>query len=211
MIAKAVRFFANRPYSIEYRRFAKNPNPTKQARILAQIGVLQLPLIVFLFLCALFNPLTSKEEPMVSTLKIESSAFANHTKIPSQYTCEGKDRSPPLKFSGIPAKAKSLALIVDDPDAPMGTFDHWIAWNIPPSKTELPEGAAVPKQGMNGFGVTHYRGPCPPRGAPHRYYFKLYALDTMLDLEEGSSKQELLDAMQGHILGQGELVGIFQR
>lgn len=144
-------------------------------------------------------------------MQIESSAFANKEKIPSTYTCEGQDISPPLKFSGIPAKAKSLALIVDDPDAPSGTFDHWIAWNLPATTTELKEGASFPNEGSNGFGATRYRGPCPPRGKPHRYFFKLYALDTMLDLENGSTKDGLLNAMKGHILKQAELVGTYQR
>lgn len=145
------------------------------------------------------------------SLKIESPAFKDQEKIPSKYTCEGEDLSPPLHFINIPTKAKSLALIVDDPDAPMGTFDHWIAWNLPPTTTELKEGAAVPLEGVNGFGATRYRGPCPPRGKPHRYFFKLYALDTLLDLEAGSTKSGLEQAMEGHILSKAELVGLYQR
>lgn len=144
-------------------------------------------------------------------LQIESSAFTNKEKIPSKYTCEGEDLSPPLKFSGIPSKTKSLSLIVDDPDAPMGTFDHWIAWNLSPSTAELEEGASVPNEGTNGFGDDRYRGPCPPRGKPHRYFFKLYALDSTLTLKDGSTKAALLKAMEGHILEQAELVGTYQR
>lgn len=144
-------------------------------------------------------------------LKIESSAFKNKEKIPAKYTCEGKDLSPPLQIGNIPQKAKSLAIIVDDPDAPSGTFDHWVAWNLPPTTKELAEGASVPSEGVNGFGANRYRGPCPPPGKPHRYFFKVYALDTMLELEAGSPKAALENAMKGHILSQGELVGLYQR
>lgn len=155
-----------------------------------------------------FELFATSEEPM---LKIESSAFKNKEKIPAKYSCEGEDLSPPLLFSNIPTKAKSLALIVDDPDAPTGTFDHWIVWNLPPATTELAEGASVPSEGVNGFGATRYRGPCPPRGKPHRYFFKLYALDTTLDLAAGSTKAALENAMKGHILSEAELVGLYQR
>jgi Raf kinase inhibitor-like YbhB/YbcL family protein len=144
-------------------------------------------------------------------MKIESSAFQNQQPIPRKYTCEGTDVSPPLTFSGIPAGTQSLALIVDDPDAPMGTFDHWIVWDIPANSTALAEGARVPKQGTNHFREKRYRGPCPPPGKPHRYFFKLYALDTMLDLEEGASKEELEASIKGHILGKAELIGTYQR
>ncbi|MCE5319316.1 MAG: YbhB/YbcL family Raf kinase inhibitor-like protein [Parachlamydia sp.] len=166
--------------------------------------------IFYTLICCLlcFELFATSEESM---LKIESPAFKNKEKIPAKYTCEGKDRSPPLLFSCIPAKTKSLALIVDDPDAPMGTFDHWIAWNLPPTTTELAEGASVPSEGINGFGSSNYRGPCPPPGKPHHYFFKLYALDTTLDLEAGSTKAALENAMKGHILSEAELVGLYQR
>ncbi len=166
------------------------------------------PLILLALLLTSF--IYAEEAPMFSRLKIESPAFADSEKIPPKYTCEGDDLSPPLKFSAISPKTKSLALIVDDPDAPSGTFDHWIAWNLPPT-TELAEGASVPNQGINGFGATRYRGPCPPRGKPHRYFFKLYALDTMVGLEDGSTKDALLNAMKGHIVDQAELIGTYQR
>lgn len=143
-------------------------------------------------------------------MKLTSHAFENNKPIPSKYTCQGEDISPALAISGIPTGTKSLALIVDDPDAPRGTFDHWISWNIAPSTT-IQEAAKLGVNGINGFGTKGYKGPCPPPGSAHHYHFKLYALDTMLDLKEGSSKAEVLKAMQGHILDQAELIGTFQR
>lgn len=146
------------------------------------------------------------------------SVFEFQQPIPDQYTCEGKNVSPPLKFLQVPVKAVSLVLIVDDPDAPRGTFDHWILWNLPPNVKGLTEGAKEltslsprPLQGTNGFGKTDYRGPCPPAGNAHHYHFKLYALDIQLSLPEGASKQEVERAMQGHILEQAELIGTYQR
>lgn len=144
-------------------------------------------------------------------MKIESEAFKTHTPIPIKYTCDGDDVSPPLTFHDIPPNTKSLALIADDPDAPRGTFDHWIVWNLKPDTSSLSEGAKVLNQGVNGFGVASYRGPCPPRGAPHRYFFKLYALDILIDLPEGISKKELEEYMEGHVIGKAELVGTYQR
>lgn len=144
-------------------------------------------------------------------MKIESSAFSEMGTIPQKYTCDGADVSPPLQISGIPAEAKSLVLIVDDPDAPSGTFDHWIAWNIDPGTKSLAEGVALSHQGTNGFRDTRYRGPCPPKGKPHRYLFKLYALDATLNLKAGSTKAAVEEAMQGHILAQAQLVGLYQR
>jgi Raf kinase inhibitor-like YbhB/YbcL family protein len=144
-------------------------------------------------------------------MKIESPAFEHHAFIPKRYTCEGSNVSPPLDFFDIPAKAKSLILIVEDPDAPGGTFDHWIAWNIAPTTVHLQEKAAVDYQGTNGFGQNNYKGPCPPHGKPHRYFFKLYALDVILDLPEGSTKALLENAIEGHILSKAELIGLYQR
>lgn len=144
-------------------------------------------------------------------MQIESAVFTHNHPIPRTYTCEGEDLSPPLTFSNIPQKTKSLALIVDDPDAPNGTFDHWIVWNLPSDTTSLAAGAKVPNQGKNHFGKMKYGGPCPPKGNPHRYFFKLYAVDILLDLEDGASKEQLEDAMEGHVLGKAELVGTYQR
>ena len=144
-------------------------------------------------------------------MKITSPAFEHEGKIPSRYTCDDADISPPLQFSDVPEGAASLALVMDDPDAPSGTFDHWIAWNIPPSTTSIgegkePEGA----QGMTDFGRNGYGGPCPP-GGEHRYFFRLYALDAELDLPEGTSKADLERAMEGHVLEQATLMGKYSR
>lgn len=149
---------------------------------------------------------------------IVQSVFEQQKPIPVKYTCKGEDLSPPLQFKEIPQQAKSLVLLVDDPDAPSGTFDHWIVWNIPPSIHELSEGAKElfdrefqVKQGINGFQQKKYRGPCPPPGKIHHYYFKLYALDTLLDLNEGASKSDVEQAMKGHIVEEAELIGTYQR
>lgn len=146
------------------------------------------------------------------------SVFESQQSIPVKYTCDGENISPPLKFLNIPDQTISLVLIVDDPDAPMGTFDHWIVWNISPHVTELKEGAKEltkhsppPIQGENGFGNIFYGGPCPPPGKPHRYYFKLFAIDKMLTLKEGSSKHEVETAIKGHVLAQAVLIGLYQR
>lgn len=143
-------------------------------------------------------------------MKLNSHAFENQKPIPAKYTCQGEDISPELIISEIPKKTKSLSLIVDDPDAPHGTFDHWITWDITPV-TVIGEGEKIGTQGMNGFGVAGYNGPCPPPGSTHHYHFKLYALDTKLNLPEGSLKGQVLKAMEGHILDQAELIGTFYR
>ncbi len=145
-------------------------------------------------------------------IKITSSVFSNGERIPQKYTCSGEDVNPPLSISNIPENAQSLVLIVDDPDAPMGTWNHWLVWNISPDRGEVvensvPEGATL---GKNDFGVVQYRGPCPPSGT-HRYFFRVFALSKMLDLKEGASRQELEKAMKDYILDKGELMGIFSR
>lgn len=151
-------------------------------------------------------------------ISINSSAFNNNGEIPSQYTCEGKDSSPPLAWSGIPNGAKSLALIVDDPDAPdpaapKMTWVHWVLYNLPPDSSGLPEGdrnlPTGTKEGINDFKRTSYGGPCPPIGR-HRYFFKIYALDTVLNLKT-PTKAQLENAMKGHILGKSELIGTYQK
>ena len=144
-------------------------------------------------------------------MKIESSAFENGQPIPRRYTCDGEDVSPPLVVNDIPNGCKSLVLTVDDPDAPVGVFDHWIVWNLHPSTNEIAEAQDLPHEGENGFGSVGYKGPCPPRGTPHRYFFKLYALDTQIDLENGSSKEQVEKKMRDHILDQCELMGTYQR
>lgn len=143
------------------------------------------------------------------------SVFESQQPIPSKYTCDGENVSPPLRFFQIPTGAKSLVLIVDDPDAPRGTFDHWIVWNLPPHLTEIPEGkefsgSSSTKHGLNGFGKMNYQGPCPPPGKPHHYHFKLYALKGQLTLPEGSKKQDVEKAMDGLIIEKAELIGTYQ-
>ena len=144
-------------------------------------------------------------------MKITSSAFQEGANIPSKFTCDGADTSPPLQIADIPSEAKSLALIVDDPDAPSGLFTHWTVWNIPPQTSAVGEGSA-PKgvQGTNDFGKSGYGGPCPPSGT-HRYYFKLFALDRELDLPFGAKRGQLYIAMKCHVVAQGELMGRYSR
>jgi Raf kinase inhibitor-like YbhB/YbcL family protein len=147
----------------------------------------------------------------VDAMKISSPAFVHNTMIPRKYTCQGDDVSPPLILESVPPSAKSLVLVVDDPDAPMGTWDHWIIWNIPVIK-EIREGTAPMGaiQGVNSWGNNGYGGPCPPRGV-HRYVFKVYALDITLDLDAGSDKHVVEHAMEGHVLAKTELVGLYKK
>jgi Raf kinase inhibitor-like YbhB/YbcL family protein len=145
-------------------------------------------------------------------MKITSSAFQQGANIPSKFSCDGADTSPPLQIQEIPPEAKSLVLIVDDPDAPSGLFTHWIAWNISPqTSTTIAEGS-VPKgtQGTNDFGKSGYGGPCPPSGT-HRYVFKIFALDQELNLVAGAKRARLDAAMKGHVIAQGELMGHYSR
>lgn len=149
---------------------------------------------------------------------LKSSAFDAGGNIPAKFTCTGSDVSPALTWDGPPNDAKTFALILDDPDAPAGDWVHWVAANIPASAKQLPEGIpageSIPGggvQGTNDFGKLGYGGPCPPPGKPHRYFFRLYALDAQLDLKPGVTKKALESAMQGHILGQAELMGKFAR
>ncbi|HSB46943.1 MAG TPA: YbhB/YbcL family Raf kinase inhibitor-like protein [Candidatus Bilamarchaeum sp.] len=140
------------------------------------------------------------------------SAFENGREIPRQYTCDGDDRSPPLSISGVPPGAKSLAIIMDDPDAPAGTWVHWVVWNIDPKTSGIPEKAGPGVDGASSFGRPGYGGPCPPRGhGKHRYFFKAYALDCMLRLAPGSGKAELETAMKGHVLESAVLMGTYER
>ena len=144
-------------------------------------------------------------------MRIDSSAFGHNGKIPGKYTCDGENISPPLKFSDIPAGAGSLVLLVEDPDAPSGLFVHWVLYDIPASTSELPENGKPPgTRGTNDFGKQSYGGPCPPSGE-HRYFFKLFALDTELDLAGGKNRQDVQKAMEGHIIEQAELIGLYQR
>lgn len=142
-------------------------------------------------------------------MKLTSPEFENNKYIPSKFTCEGQDVNPALEIRDVPSGAQELALIVDDPDAPMGTWVHWVVYNIPVI-SRIDENSAPGKQGVNNAGQIKYHGPCPPQGT-HRYFFKIYALDKKLELKEGVSKGALEKAMQGHILDKQELVGLYKK
>jgi Raf kinase inhibitor-like YbhB/YbcL family protein len=154
----------------------------------------------------------------LSNMKLTSTAFQAGSDIPNKYTCSGADVSPALSWTEAPADTKSFVLITDDPDAPAGTWVHWVLYDLPGSARQLAED--VPRtdsispggvQGQNDFGKIGYRGPCPPPGKPHRYYFKLYALDSTVNLKSGATKKAIEQAMQGHVLAQAELIGRFKR
>jgi hypothetical protein len=149
---------------------------------------------------------------------ISSPSFPNAGDIPSKYTCDGADVSPEFSWSGAPSRTQSFALIADDPDAPVGTWTHWVLFDLPASAAGLPEALSkideLPtggRQGRNDFRKIGYGGPCPPPGKPHRYFFKVYALDAMLNLKPGCSKQEVEVAMQNHTLGKAEWMGRYKR
>ncbi len=150
-------------------------------------------------------------------MQITSSTFVEGSIIPSKFSCDGQDISPPLEWKDIPVGTKSFALISDDPDAPMGTWVHWVVYNIPPKITRFDENVKPEKefkngmkQGNNSWPKIGYGGPCPPSGT-HRYFFKLYALDTILDLRSGATKVQLLEAMKGHVLAEAQLMGKYKR
>jgi Raf kinase inhibitor-like YbhB/YbcL family protein len=157
-----------------------------------------------------------------ATIRLESAAFKDGGTIPKAHTCDGRGTSPPLAWSGVPEAARSMALIVEDPDAPGGTFTHWVLFDLPPETKGLGEGippegevrlapaGAAARQGKNDFGKLGYGGPCPPRGT-HRYVFLLYALDAPLNLKPGATRGDLLRAMKGHILAEGRLMGRYSR
>ncbi len=145
-------------------------------------------------------------------LQISSTAFHDGEYVPRKFTCDGEDISPQLTWTGAPSTAQTLVLIVDDPDAPKGTWVHWVLFNIDAKLDELPEGATgIGVEGKNSWHRTGYGGPCPPPGQPHRYIFNLYAMDMRLDLQVGASKVEIEKAMQGHILAQAQIVGNYGR
>ncbi len=160
------------------------------------------------------DPATQTE---IAPIKVSSPAFQEGGMIPERYTCDGDDISPPLNWEAVPEGTKSMALIVDDPDAPGGTFVHWVLYDLPADLDGLPENLPPGKgfpiggaEGINSTNKTGYEGPCPPRGT-HRYFFKVYALDEKLNLPAGETKDRLLEAMEGHILGQGRLMGRYKR
>lgn len=150
--------------------------------------------------------------------ELRSSAFKQNQEIPKKYTCDGSDISIPLNWNDPPERTKSFALIADDPDAPRGTWVHWVLYDLPATARDLPEPVTTrekldsgAKQGKNDFGKIGYGGPCPPAGSAHRYHFKLYALDQMTGLSPRATKQQLPDAMKGHILAQADLIGTYKR
>ena len=160
---------------------------------------------------------TQRQGDEKMTLTVTSPAFAERSMIPSKYTCDGRNISPPLKWDNVPSGTKTFALISDDPDAPVGVWVHWVMWNIPADTKELAENLPTEKnlpngsqQGITDFQRHGYGGPCPPSGT-HRYYFKVYALDTELDLPNTSTKKDLLKAIHGHILAQGQLMGKYKK
>jgi Raf kinase inhibitor-like YbhB/YbcL family protein len=147
---------------------------------------------------------------LMKKLSVMSPTFENNQLIPAKYTCDGDNVNPPLAIDGVPEGTKTLALIVDDPDAPMGTWDHWIVWNIPATTSKIAENTVPGTEGMNDSKRRSYGGPCPPSGT-HRYFFKVYALDVKLDLSPAARKRDVEKAMQGHVLAKGELVGLYRR
>lgn len=153
-----------------------------------------------------------KEARDMTGITITSPAFAHMAAIPARYTCDGRDINPPLRIDGVMQGAKSLALVLDDPDAPAGVWVHWVAWNIPPHTREIKENSlpAGAIQGLNSWKRNIYGGPCPPSGS-HRYFFKIYALDTVFDLASSSDKATLERAMHGHIIARGELIGTYRK
>jgi Raf kinase inhibitor-like YbhB/YbcL family protein len=171
-------------------------------------------IIVAIFAAVVAAP--GAEKP--ARIELKSPAFQNGGEIPRKHTCDGGDISPRLTWSETPATTKTFALIADDPDAPGGTWVHWVMYDLPAATKELPEGIAAgetldtgAKQGMNDFRKTAYGGPCPPPGSPHRYFFRLYALDTATNLKPRATKQQVLDAIKGHVVAEAELMGKYGR
>jgi len=172
--------------------------------------------VVLLAGCAITKKNVEDPEGPGPKLKVSSSAFQEGKPIPKEYTGEGADRSPPLSWEAPPEKTRSLAVLVEDPDAPKGTFTHWVLFNLPADTSGLPENASAGKlpesagQGTNDFGKTGYNGPKPPKGKPHRYYFKVFALDANLDLDSKATHANVARAMRGHVLAEGALMGTYQ-
>src|SRR5215471_15237625 len=164
------------------------------------------------------NATVSKERSTPMTINVRSDSFADGQPIPQKYTCDGEDISPPVRWDSAPDGTKSFALICDDPDAPSGTWVHWVIYDLPATIKELPEAIQAneevlsgARQGTNDFRRLGYGGPCPPKGNAHRYYFKLYALDIVINLKAGATKSDVENAMKGHIVGEGKIMGSYQR
>jgi len=182
----------------------------------SRLAVLSGFLLCIFTLCS--GKLFSQSKGRAMALRITSPDFSEGEVIPKRFTCDAQDVSPKLEWKESPPNTQSIALIMDDPDAPGGTWTHWVLYDLPASTRELPEGAAKQeqlasgaRQGRNDFRKIGYNGPCPPPGKPHRYFFKLYVLDTKLNLKSGATKAELERAMNSHILAQAQLIGIYGR
>jgi len=174
--------------------------------------LISLGFIVLLAGCKANDAAPASEGGTDMTIQITSTAFTEGGKIPRIYTCDDQNVSPPLSWTGVPTTTVSLALIMDDPDAPSGTWVHWVLYNLAPDITNLDQGkTGLGTDGKNDFNRLGYGGPCPPRGSTHRYYIKLYALDRNLDLKSGATKSQVENAMRGHILAQGQLMGRYGR
>lgn len=196
-------------------------HPVQISLILNKSKTTLLTITILIFAILATNEIYSQTKLISKKMEIKvySSAFKEGGSIPSKYTCEGSNVSPQLHWGDVPKEVKSFALIVDDPDAPGGNFVHWIIYNIPGNTKELHEDITpsrnIPEEvmlGTNGFGRIGYGGPCPPAGKPHRYFFRLYALNTILHhVESGLTKQQLLKAMESHIISEGHLMGKYQR
>ena len=190
-------------------------------RVQKSFGRNKVALLTSFVLCISLWPsgkLFAQEKGGTMSLQISSDAFSAGETIPKKFTCDGPDVSPQLKWNDPPANTQGFALIMDDPDAPAGTWVHWVLYDLAANARELPEGVAKQeqlssgaRQGRNDFGKIGYGGPCPPPGKPHRYFFKLYALDVKLDLKAGATKADVERAMKGHILAQAELIGRYGR
>jgi hypothetical protein len=197
-----------------------NPNRKENAAVpsLKRIALLATVFLGCLLASKLFWQRSESVEGQArATLWLRSESFSDGGAIPRRYTCDGADSSPQLQWPAAPAGTKSFAMVMDDPDAPID-FTHWLAWNIPPGSRQLAEGASTEgsmpigsAEGRNNFGRLGYGGPCPPRGNPHHYFFRVYALDIRLDLPAAATRRELDAAMGGHILVQGQIVGTYQR
>lgn len=177
----------------------------------------RLSLGVLLAVAACNDPKTAPSPPKgvsPASLTVRSTSFDSGAAIPKDFTCDGADRSPQLSWNDPPASAKTLAIVVDDPDAPHGTFTHWIAWDVAPTARAIAEGAGAETvsgvSGENDFGRAGWSGPCPPKGALHHYHFKVFGLDTSLGLKPGAKRSALDSAMTGHVVAQGEMVATFQ-
>lgn len=211
--------------SVDHGPIGETVNPREESKMQKTRGdarncpcVLTLCLALLCYSCRNGdNTMDQTAETEVMSIEVRSTAFEEGGMIPAKYTCDGKDISPPLQWAQVPEGTQSIALIADDPDAPSGTFVHWVLYGLSPDRHELtgdlPRDKTLPngaRQGVNSFGKIGYGGPCPPSGT-HRYYFKLYALNTDLDLPPGESKAKLLNAMANHIVAKGQIMGRYKR